>query len=46
MESAPEPLERAAATFESPDLSQRVSALEEQVLALRAEIEALKRERN
>jgi uncharacterized protein len=43
VESAPEPeLQRAAAQVESPDLSQRVSALEEQVLKLRAEIDALK----
>jgi uncharacterized protein YceH (UPF0502 family) len=35
-------LPRAAAPKESSDLSQRVSALEEQVLTLRAEIEALK----
>src|SRR5579862_8731626 len=49
VESAPEPeLPRAAAPEKSTDLSQRVSALEEQMLTLRAEIEALKalRERN
>jgi uncharacterized protein len=43
VESAPEPeLQTATAQVESPDLSQRVSALEEQVLKLRAEIDALK----
>jgi uncharacterized protein len=44
MESAPEPdaPKPAAPQSESPDLNQRVSALEERVLQLRAEIDALK----
>jgi hypothetical protein len=43
MESAPEPdLPKPASVRESPDLSQRVSALEELVLQLRAEVDALK----
>jgi uncharacterized protein len=43
VESAPEPdLPGAAAPAESSDLSQRLRALEEQVLTLRAEVEALK----
>jgi hypothetical protein len=43
MESAPEPdLPKSASLAESPDLSGRVSALEEQVLQLRAELDVLK----